>query len=123
MRIILSSIRQAAGYSILSLLVVLLLHACASTDIAPAKTPKAIFIIVDGIPADVLERTHTPSLDSIASQGGYARAYVGGEIGAPSETPTVSAPGYNNLITGTWGNKHNVNDNAVENPNYQYWDI
>ena len=35
----------------------------------------------------------------------------------------MSAPGYSSVITGTWGNKHNVYDNDVEDPNYQYWDI
>jgi hypothetical protein len=28
-----------------------------------------------------------------------------------------------NLITGTWGNKHNVYDNSVQNPNYNYKNI
>jgi predicted AlkP superfamily pyrophosphatase or phosphodiesterase len=87
------------------------------------RTPKAIFVIVDGIPADVVERANTPNLDEIAGENGYARAYVGGEIAGPSESPTISAVGYNSLITGTWANKHNVYDNDVKNPNYQYWDI
>lgn len=112
-------IRRFAG----GLVIVTLLTACAGDETAPAQTPKAIFIIADGIPADVLERTATPNLDEIAAQGGYTRSYVGGEPGTDTETPTVSAPGYNCLLTGTWANKHNVYDNAVENPNYQYWDI
>ena len=32
-------------------------------------TPKAIFIILDGIPADVIERVSTPNLDAIAAVG------------------------------------------------------
>jgi predicted AlkP superfamily pyrophosphatase or phosphodiesterase len=31
--------------------------------------------------------------------------------------------GYNSLLTGTWSNKHNVWDNDVSDPNYDYWDI
>jgi len=123
MRNNISSIRRTVRHFIGGLLVSTVLSACAVNDTSPANTPKAIFIIADGIPADVLERTPTPNLDAIAGSGGYTRSYVGGEAGGPSETPTVSAPGYNNLITGTWGNKHNVNDNSIENPNYQYWDI
>ncbi|NCF74433.1 MAG: sulfatase-like hydrolase/transferase [Gammaproteobacteria bacterium] len=94
---------------------------CASNAVAPK--PKAVFIIVDGIPADVLESTSTPVLDAISEIGGYARAYVGGTPGEASESPTSSAIGYNNLLTGTWANKHNVYDNQVDNPNYDYWDI
>lgn len=88
-----------------------------------ARTPKAIFVIVDGIPADVVERVTTPILDSISGEHGYTRAYVGGMPGQESESPTISAVGYQSLLTGTWSNKHNVWDNAVSDPNYDYWDI
>lgn len=105
------------------LLVAVALSGCASTAATRPGVPKAVFVIVDGIPADVIENTPTPNLDAIGAEGGYARAYVGGEIGGPSESPTVSAVGYNSLLTGTWSNKHNVRDNSVEAPDYRYWDI
>jgi predicted AlkP superfamily pyrophosphatase or phosphodiesterase len=84
---------------------------------------KAVFIIADGIPADVLEKVPTPHIDSISAAGGYARAYVGGERGGYSETPTISAVGYNSLLTGTWVNKHNVWDNDIAAQNYHYWSL
>ena len=84
---------------------------------------KSVFIIVDGIPADVIERVSTPAIDEIAARGGYARAYVGGEKGGITQTITVSAVGYNSLLTSTWFNKHNVGDNDITNPNYHYWTI
>ena len=37
---------------------------------AAAATPKAVFVIVDGIPADVVERVATPAIDAIAAAGG-----------------------------------------------------
>ncbi|HYH55227.1 MAG TPA: alkaline phosphatase family protein, partial [Anseongella sp.] len=47
---------------------------------------KVVFVIVDGISADVIEKLATPNLDIIAEQGGYTRAYVGGEKGAYSQS-------------------------------------
>ncbi|WP_416866781.1 MAG: alkaline phosphatase family protein [Imperialibacter sp.] len=99
-------------------LLVFLLFIMAS---AGAFSQKVVFVIIDGVEAEVFERVATPNMDAIAKTGGYTRAYVGGERGGYSETPTISAPGYNNLITGTWGNKHNVWGNSIKAPNYNYW--
>lgn len=85
-----------------------------------AQKKKAIFIIVDGVPADVLEKIDPPYLKSIAAEGAYVRMHQGGDRGMYNETPTTSAPGYANVLTGVWLNKHNVNNNEVNNPNYHY---
>lgn len=92
------------------------------SDAVPAEA-KAVFIIVDGIPADVIERVATPALDDIAAAGGYTRAQMGGPMGTPAQTPTVSAPGYMSLVTGTWADKHNVRANDELEPNYDYWSL
>ncbi|MCC6243895.1 MAG: alkaline phosphatase family protein [Gemmatimonadaceae bacterium] len=84
---------------------------------------KAVFILLDGIPADVIEKVETPALDAIAKEGGYARASVGGALGGPTETPTISAPGYMSMLTSTWANKHNVRGNSNQSPNYAYWNV
>jgi predicted AlkP superfamily pyrophosphatase or phosphodiesterase len=110
-------------FKLLGLITVLATCVVACEKEAKAPTPKAIFIIVDGIAPDVLESVATPVLDSIAGESGYTRSYVGGEVGGESESPTVSAVGYNHLLTGTWSNKHNVWTNGIEDPNYAYWDI
>lgn len=79
-----------------------------------------MLVIVDGVPADVIENATVPNMKKL---GSYKRSYTGGEMSTYSQTPTISAPGYMNVITGTWGNKHNVYDNSVDNPNYNYWNI
>lgn len=88
-----------------------------------AKNKKAVYIIVDGVPADQIERVQPPTIYEIASHGKYERAYTGGEIGRYSQTPTISAIGYTNLLTATWYNKHNVGGNENLKPNYNYWTI
>ncbi|NML41048.1 alkaline phosphatase family protein [Chitinophaga sp. G-6-1-13] len=94
-----------------------------TTLMVQAQQKKALFIIVDGIPADVIEKQPTPHLHNIAKAGGYTRAYVGGEKDGYSQTPTISAVGYNSLLTGTWVNKHNVWDNDIAAQNYSYGSI
>ena len=109
------------GFTALILLVLTGLHDTALAE--PTPSQKVVFLIVDGIPADVIERVATPHLDAIAEAGAYARAQMGGPVGEPGETPTVSAPGYMSLVTGTWANKHNVYENYNLSPNYGYWNI
>ncbi|MEI9917700.1 MAG: alkaline phosphatase family protein [Bacteroidota bacterium] len=102
------------------LTIVFLLSLCLT---AQAQKKKALFIIVDGIPADVIEKLQPPTLMAIAKTGGFTKAYTGGIKDSYNQTPTISAPGYNNIITGVWGNKHNVWDNDINDPNYNYWNI
>ena len=106
---------------LLAILLLVLVGGCATQP--ESARPKAMFVIVDGISADTLERVATPNIDEIAGSGGYTRSWVGGDVGTESESPTYSAVGYNSLLTGTWANKHNVYSNKVRNPNYDYWDI
>jgi predicted AlkP superfamily pyrophosphatase or phosphodiesterase len=94
--------------------------ALSFTAAAQHKIRKTLFIIADGIPADVIEKQPVPVLKSIAKAGGYTRAYAGGIKDSYNQTPTISAVGYNSVLTGTWVNKHNVWDNDIAAPNYSY---
>ena len=100
-----------------------LLVGCNEKKDFAEKSRKAVFIVLDGIPADVIEKVDPPALKEIARERGYTRAFVGGGKGTYTETPTISAVGYNSLLTGTWVNKHNVWDNDIKDPNYHYRDI
>ena len=102
------------------LIYILCLFCLATTLSAQNKIRKAVFIIADGISADVIESSDLSNFKKISKEGGFARALVGGEKGGYSQTPTISAVGYNSVLTGTWVNKHNVWDNDIAAPNYYY---
>ena len=96
---------------------------CQTNKDQRTRTPKAVFIIVDGIAGDVIQKLNPPVLGEISKVGGFTLAHVGGGKGTYTQTPTISAVGYNSLLTGTWVNKHNVWDNDIAEPNYNYWNL
>ncbi len=100
----------------------LILCFCLTTvlSFSQPKQKKAVFVILDGIAFDVIQKLDPPHLRRIAEEGGFAKSLVGGEKDGYSQTPTISAVGYNSVLTGTWVNKHNVWDNDIAAPNYYY---
>src|SRR6185295_12438757 len=113
-----------AEFSVIFKAIVLIFVLIISAIVLPAqKIRKAVFVIADGIPADLIQQSPMPNLQALSKEGGFVKAYVGGEKDGYSQTPTISAVGYNSLLTGTWVNKHNVWDNDIVAPNYNYWNI
>ena len=55
------------------LLGVSFLGACMPHHTRQEPARKAVFIILDGIPADVIEKVHTPAIDAIAAARVHAR--------------------------------------------------
>jgi len=105
------------------LLILISFFSCSVSAQKKVPQKKVVFIIVDGIADDMLDKSETPNLNRIKKDGAMLKAYVGGEKGGYSETPTISAVGYNSLLTGTWVNKHNVYDNDIKAPNSGFSEI
>lgn len=103
------------------MIMALLVLVSCSGRVEPIR--KTVYIIMDGVPADVVERLDLPNIEEIAAKGAYGRSYVGGTKGGYDETPTISAVGYTDILTGTWVNKHNVPGNGGLDPNYNYWTL
>lgn len=81
---------------------------------------KVLFAIIDGIPIDCIERLKPQTIMEIAREGNFCASYAGGIVGTDSQTPTISAIGYTNILTGTWMYKHQVKGNDNIHPNYNY---
>jgi predicted AlkP superfamily pyrophosphatase or phosphodiesterase len=99
---------------------VLLLGSVASVaaeDVAPRK--KVLFIGIDGCRYDALRAANTPHIDRLVEHG---TLFEGTDILSPQRTDhanTVSGPGWSNLLTGVWPNKHLVANNKFIGPNYK----
>ncbi|WP_447919317.1 alkaline phosphatase family protein [Achromobacter aegrifaciens] len=74
----------------------------------PARADKVLFIGVDGLTYDAMRRgVADKSLPNLA-QLNATRAWTGGVTAAPTQQPTLLAPGWATLLTGQWADQHGV---------------
>jgi predicted AlkP superfamily pyrophosphatase or phosphodiesterase len=90
--------------------------ACSSD---PFGNRHVLVIGIDGVRPDALQAAATPNIDGLITNGSVSyQAFAGGELGTPSQQPTVSGPGWSSILTGVWVDKHHVKGNKFEEPNY-----
>ncbi len=88
-------------------------------DAPPIRRPKVLMIGIDGCRHDAVAAAKTPKIDAVIAKG---TRFEGTDILSPNRTDTantVSGPGWSNLLTGVWPNKHGVNNNRFVGSNYE----
>jgi len=95
----------------------MMLTAMSAGLLADGPARKVLIIGIDGCRPDALAAAKTPQLDKLIERGTYC---VDTQILADRETPgdTVSGPGWSNILTGVWPDKHGVIDNSFKGSNY-----
>jgi predicted AlkP superfamily pyrophosphatase or phosphodiesterase len=87
--------------------------ACGATR--PAA--RVLFIGIDGCRTDALRSGQLPNLQSLIQHGAFSDATnILGSRGDAADT--VSGPGWSNLLTGVWPDKHGVMDNKFKVMHY-----
>ncbi|BCU76793.1 autotransporter-associated beta strand repeat-containing protein [Luteolibacter sp. LG18] len=79
---------------------------------------KHVLVIgIDGCRADALKQQvdtgNAPNMAALVANGTVTwNAHAGGELGGPTQQPTISGPGWTSILTGTYTNLHHVVDNS-----------
>ena len=94
------------------LLALALLGAALSAHAADHSHRKALLIGVDGMQYErLLEAIDQGTAPNIASLQ-LGKSYVGGIMGSQTQAPTNSGPGWATMLTGTWVDRHGVQNNG-----------
>ena len=83
--------------------------------LAPAGEPRVLILGIDGLRPDALAAAETPHLDRLRGAGTYFSATDIRKPDRMAEADTVSGPGWCNVLTGVFPDKHAVLDNGFEN--------
>ncbi len=92
--------------------------ATSGAEAQPAARQKVLVIGIDGCRLDAVVAAQTPHMDAIIARG---TRFEGTEILSPNrvdQANTVSGPGWSNLLTGVWPNKHGVTNNRFVGSHY-----
>jgi predicted AlkP superfamily pyrophosphatase or phosphodiesterase len=90
----------------------------ASVEAADRPASRVLFIGIDGCRRDALGAAKAPNLRSLIDAGAFSDDT--NIVGTRTDTAdTVSGPGWSNLLTGVWADKHGVLDNKFKSPHYE----
>ncbi len=102
----------------LALFLLLWIGACGGSS-ETAKSKHVLLIGLDGVRADALRVANTPVLDELITGGAVTYdGFAGGELGASTEQPTFSGPGWSSILTGVWFDKHGVRLNVFDDARF-----
>lgn len=83
----------------------LMLFVAMSTSLfAQVKEKKVLFIGIDGLRSDALQKANTPNMDQLMKEGTYT--FTSWHLGI-----TSSGPSWSDMLTGVWETKHGVKSN------------
>jgi predicted AlkP superfamily pyrophosphatase or phosphodiesterase len=83
----------------------------SSGCVPEVQSKKVLLIGIDGVRTDILASANTPNIDKLAEDGFYTD-------NAWTRPPTVSGPGWSNMLTGVWPDKHLVEGNDFTGNDY-----
>ncbi len=116
------SMNRTSGLIVIVLLTTGMWVPASHGEEAPAAPRKKVLIIgIDGCRHDAVVAAKTPVIGLMVEHG---TRFEGTEILSPRRTDaanTVSGPGWSNLLTGVWPNKHGVTDNKFVGADYQHF--
>lgn len=92
----------------------LLLALTVSLPAAEGPSPRVLIVGIDGCRPDALEKARTPHVDALAANGTRFTATDIQKADRVGGSDTVSGPGWTNILTGVFPDKHGVRDNSFE---------
>ena len=83
----------------------------------PFGGKRVLIVGIDGVRSDALKKLvdegKAPVIAKLIADGTVTwNAFVGGDLGTPTQQATSSGPGWTSILTGTWIDLHHVNGNG-----------